>query len=263
MTQTIKPNRFRTQQKPQQVEEVVDDIEVVEDEVIEEQEVVELVSKPSIRKPKNIIQEETIEEKQEQVTSVVKPVGSVPKKPGFFKRKVERVQKEVEETNVITGKDSLEALAKMYAEYLESLEDETEDGRLVKDIIDPNLSLLFLDTFQEMFTTKIFPNYNKVEFLGSLFEKKESTTHYRKFAPAKIKTDGMGYMYYESDTKVKFEHTLPSDSLLKVYFFTDEDDEIIKIQKVENKKAVDVVDNSLDYLIPGLEKYIESQSKGV
>lgn len=256
---TIKPRRFGT--KPKQ-EEIISEIEVLEDEVIEE-EIVEVVSKPNIRKSKNIIQEETMEEKQEQPKGVVKQPSYVPKQLSLCKRKVERVQKEIEETNVITGKDSLETLAKMYAEYLESLEDETEDGRLVKDIIDPNLSLLFLDTFQEMFTTKIFPNYNKVEFLGSVFEKKESTTHYRKFAPAKIKTDGMGYMYYESDTKVKFEQTLPSESLLKVYFFTDENDEIVNIQKVENKKAVDVTDNSLDYLIPDLVKYIESQSKGV
>lgn len=270
MIQTVQRKRFGTPKIQEEV--VVDNQENLEEDLTEEQEdkIINAVSQSSdgkrIRTPKKeIIQEEEVimEEKEEvKATSVVQPYNkSTPPKFNYFqKRKVEKVIKEVEETNTITGKDSNEVLASLYVEYLSTLEDETEDGTLIKDIIKPETCLLFLETFQEFFTTNIFPKYDKVKFLGSVFNKHKANPNFRKSAPTKIDKDGQtSYIYSEGDVKTTFQLELES-SPNRAYIYVDDDNEVDYIERVDEKKqTTEVTDGSLDHLIPELKKYIESK----
>lgn len=262
---TIKPRRFGT--KPKQ-EEVINEIEVVEDEVIEEQEeeeIAEVVSKPNIRKAKNTIQEETMEEKEPEVKSVVKPASSIPRRVGYFvKPKVERVVEKPVELNQIVGKDRLEVLAKLFEKYTEEnnivIESQIEDGEIIATAINSDLAELLLSSFEDFFVDEVFSKYDKVDFFASTFEKHVTTPNYRKSPSTKTKKDEQdSFIYTEGDIKVTYQNKLESESL-RAYFYLDEVGDIERIENVNKKKEITVVtDGSLDYLIPGLEKYIESQ----
>jgi hypothetical protein len=255
---TIRPNRFRTN-KPQQ-EEVITEVEVVEeDEIINDVSTTDNI----IKRTRNIKKEEVVkvEEIEPEVKSVVKPASSIPRKFNFsfVKPKVERIVEPVVEVNEITGKNYLEVLANEYAEYLESCTEKAENDLLIKEVLDSSLSLLFIKTLEDCFKTKIFPKYDKVDFFGSTFEKHVTTPNFRKSPSTKTNKDRqVSFIYTEGDIKVTYLNKLDSDSL-RAYFYLDEDGNIDRIESVNKKKEVTAVtDGSLDYLIPSLEKYIES-----
>ena len=270
MTQTtIRPNRFRTN-KPQQ-EEVITEVEVVEEEMTqeEEDEIINVVSNTdnTTRRTRNIKQEEVVEvgEIKQEVKSVVKPASSIPRRVGYFvKPKVERVVEKPVEINHIIGRDRLEVLAKLFEKYTEEneivIESQTEDGEIIATAINSDLSELLLSSFEDFFANTILPKYDKVDFFNSTFEKHVTLPNFRKSPSTKTNKDGQeSFIYTEGDIKVTYLNKLDSDSL-RVYFYLDEDGNIDRIENINKKKEVTTVtDGSLDYLIPSLEKYIESQ----
>lgn len=255
---TIRPNRFRIN-KPQQ-EEVINEVEVIEEENIQEEgEIEEVVTQPIVTKRTRTIKQEEVV-KLPSVKSVVKPVNSIPKKPGLFKqRKVEKVIEVIEEDlSTIVGKDYLEVLATIYSDYLDTLTDEVEDDTPIKDIIEKGNIKLVLETLEECFNKEIFPNYDKVKFLGSVFEKKLSSKNFRKAPNTRENT----YIFSEGNLKVRYNHDLENDSS-RAYFNMNEEGEVESIEKVtikgSKKEVVEITDGSLDYLIPELQKYITKQ----
>lgn len=265
---TIKPRRFGNT-KPQ-IEEVITEVEVVEEEMTqeEEDEIINVVSTTDniTKRTRNIKKEEVVEveEIEPEVKSVVKPASSVPRKLGYFvKPKVERVVEPVVEVNEITGKDYLDKLSELFVQYAEEndivIESQTEDGEVIATGINKDLSELLLSSFEDFFFNNILSKYDKVDFFNSTFEKHVTTPNFRKSPSTKTNKDGQeSFIYTEGDIKVTYLNKLDSDSL-RVYFYLDEEGNIDRIENINKKKEVTTVtDGSLDYLIPSLEKYIET-----
>jgi len=270
---TIRPNRFRTN-KPQQ-EEIINEIEVVEEEITqeEEDEILDTVSHSdnTTKRTRTIKKEDVVEveENEPEVKSVVKPASSIPRRVGYFvKPKVERVVEKPVEVNHITGKDRLEVLAKLFEKYTEEneivIESQTEDGEIIATAINSDLSELLLSSFEDFFLDEVFSKYDKVDFFGSTFEKHVLAPNYRKSATTKTKKDGQdSFIYSEGGVKLTYQNKLESESL-RAYFYLDDTREVERIETINSKKEItEVTDDSLDYLILGLEEYIKSKSQGV
>jgi len=210
-----------------------------------------------------------VEENEPEVKSVVKPASSIPRRVGYFvKPKVERVVEKPVEVNHITGKDRLEVLAKLFEKYTEEneivIESQTEDGEIIATAINSDLSELLLSSFEDFFLDEVFSKYDKVDFFGSTFEKHVLAPNYRKSATTKTKKDGQdSFIYSEGGVKLTYQNKLESESL-RAYFYLDDTREVERIETINSKKEItEVTDDSLDYLILGLEEYIKSKSQGV